>query len=155
MPLNAKFRKRTADQMIAKIRECEREVIIALYKTRVSRLEKLDKAKNQLQALLKQINQAIEFSYNLIQSSSSSDIMQSKEILEKRFEDLYRIAVPTVPVGSYVTFVSTAEPKDLTLGVIATDELTTEGLTQDFQAGVEAEFALCSKLQSETGGLFH
>ena len=143
-----------ADQMIAKIREREREAITALDKTRMSKLEKLNNGTNQLQSLLKQINQAIEFASNLIQRSSSSDIMQSKETLEKRFEDLNRAAVPKLLVGSYLKFVSTAEPEDLTLGVIATDELTIEGLTQDIQAGVEVEFFICPEIMSDVRGSF-
>ena len=147
----------TADQMVAKIRELERKAIIAVDKARVSRLEKLKETKNQLQSLLSQINQAIEFASNLIQRSSSSDIMQSKETLEKRFEDLDKISVPTPPVSSYVKFVPTAEAEISNLGVIiATEELTIKGLTQDFQAGVEAQFVICPKLMCEVRReLFH
>ena len=144
----------TADQMIAKVRDLEREAIIAVDKTRVSRLEKLNEAKNQLQSLLSQLNQAIEFASNLVQSSSSSDIMQSKETLEKRFEDLDKTVVPAaLPVASYLKFVSPAETEELTLGVITTEELAIKGLTQDFQAGVEAELVICPKLMRRE--LFH
>ncbi|XP_068672143.1 E3 ubiquitin-protein ligase TRIM71-like [Montipora foliosa] len=144
----------TADQMIAKIRDLEREAIIAVDKTRISRLEKLNEAKNQLQSLLSQLNQAIEFASNLVQRSSSSDIMQSKEALEKRFEDLEKTAIPaTLPVGSYLKFVSAAETEKLTLGVIATEELAIKGLIQDFQVGVEAELVICPNLMRRE--LFH
>ncbi|XP_068761638.1 E3 ubiquitin-protein ligase TRIM71-like [Montipora capricornis] len=144
----------TADQMITKIRDLEREAIIAVDKTRVSRLEKLNEAKNQLQSLLSQLNQAIEFASNLVQRSSSSDIMQSKETFEKRFEDLDKTAIPaTLPVASYLKFVSAAETEKLTLGVITTEELAIKGLTQDFQAGVEAELVICPKFMRRE--LFH
>ena len=76
------------EQMIAKIRENERQIITALENTRVSRENRLNSAKAQVQSLPKQINQAIEFAVNLIQRSSSSDIMQTKNYLEQRFNIL-------------------------------------------------------------------
>ena len=126
-----------AEQMIAKIREREREAVTDLEKTRVSRMEKLNAAKTQVQSLAKQCNQAVEFANNLVQRSSSSDIMQSKQSLQKRFEDLNTTSVPALPVSSFVEFVSTAEPENFTLGYIET--VRVDGLTQDFQAGVEAK----------------
>jgi len=145
----------TAEQMIAKIREREREAITDFEKTRVSRMEKLDAAKTQVQSLAKQFNQAVEFANNLVQRSSSSDIMQSKRSLQKRFEDLNKTSVPALPVSSFVKFVSTAEPENLTLGCIAMSEPVVEGLTQDFQAGVEAELVVCPKLMNETQQKIH
>ena len=65
----------TAEQMVAKIRESEREAITALEKTRVWRIEKLNSAKESVLSLEKQINQAVEFANNLVERSSSSDIM--------------------------------------------------------------------------------
>ena len=134
-----------ADQMVAKIRERERETITALENTHVSRVEKLNSAKTQVQSLAKQINQAVEFANNLVQRSSSSDIMQSKESLEQRFEDLNKTPVPALPVGSFVKFVPSCNPEKLSLGLLKTGEIdvhgsSVEGLTQDLQAGKEAEF---------------
>ena len=145
----------TAEQMINKIRERKREAITAIENTRVSRNEKLNAAKAQVQSLIKQMDQAVEFASNLVQRSSSSDIMQSKENLEKRFEDLNKIPAPALPVSSFVKFVSTAEPENLTLGVTAIGEPIVEGLTQDFQAGVETEFVISPKLINEGQGTFH
>ena len=146
----------TAEQMINKIREREQETITAIENTRVSRNEKLNAAKAQVQSLIKQMNQAVEFASNLVQRSSSSDIMQSKENLEKRFEDLNKVPTPALPVSSFVKFVSTAEPENLALGVTAIGEPILEGLTQDFQAGVETEFVvISSKLINEGQGTFH
>ena len=145
-----------AELMIAKFREREREAITNLEKTRVSRMEKLNATKTQVQSLAKQFNQAVEFANNLVQRSSSSDIMQSKKSLQKRFEDLNKTGlVPALPVSSFVKFVSTAEPQNLTLGCIATSEPVVEGLTQDFQAGVEAELFVCPKLMNETQQKIH
>ena len=64
--------------------------------------------------------------------------MQGKDTLEKRFNNLDKSEVLTLPVGSYVNFVSASEAEKLTLGIIATHVLTIKGLTQDFQVGVEA-----------------
>ena len=112
----------TAEQIIAKVRERERELITTLEDTRVIRTKKLNSLKTQVQSLVKQINQAIEFAEKLVQQSASSDIMQSKKSLEKRFEDLRETSVPTVPFSLWVKFVSTFEPDSLTLGFVKTSE---------------------------------
>jgi len=152
-----------AEQMITKIREREQEAITDLENTRVSRMEKLNAAKTQVQSLIKQINQAVEFASNLIQGSSSSDIMQNKNNLQKRFDDLKKIPLPVLQVSSFVKFVATAEPEILSLGFMATIETdlhvlhgsTVEGLIQDFQAGVEAKFVVCPKLGSDAQQKIH
>ena len=139
---------KAAEQMIAKIREDERRIITALENTRASRADKLDSAKAQVQSLLKQINQAIEFAENLIQRSSSSDIMQSKNYLEKRFAQLENTTIPELPVNSSLKFYPTKEVQNLTLGYIATSEPVV-GLTKDFQAGVESEFEVHPQILGE------
>ena len=144
-----------AEQMITKIRERQREAITALEKTRVSKTEKLSSAKLQVQSLAKQINQAVEFANNLVQRSSSSDIMHGIKNIEQRFEDLNKAPVPTLPVSPVVKFVSTFEPENVTLGFIEAMEITIKGLTQDFQAGLGAEFVICPKRMSEAQGKIH
>ena len=139
---------KAAEQMIAKIREDERRIITALENTRASRADKLNSAKAQVQSLLKQFNQAIEFAENLIQRSSSSDILQSKNYLENRFEHLENTAIPEIPVSSFLKFYPTKEGKNLTLGYKATSE-PVQGLTQDFQAGVESEFEVHPQILGE------
>ena len=130
---------KAVEQMIAKIREDERRIITAIENIRASRADELDSAKAQVQSLLKQINQAIEFAENLIQRSSSSDVMQSKNYLEQRFNHLENTTIPELLVNSFLKFYQTKEEKNLTLGYIATSEPVV-GLTKDFQAGVESEF---------------
>ena len=137
-----------AEQMIAKIRENERQIITAFENTRALRANKLDSAKAQVQFLLKQINQAIEFAENLIQRSSSSDIMQSKNYLGKRFEQLENTTIPELPANSFLKFYPTKEVQNLTLGYIATSEPVV-GLTKDFQAGVELEFEVHPQILGE------
>ena len=138
----------TAEQMIAKIRDDERRIITALENTRVSRADKLNSAKAQVQSLLRQINQVVEFAKNLTQRSSSSDIMQSKNYLEKRFEHLEKTQIPEIPVNLFLKFYQTKEEKNLTLGYIATSEPVV-GLTKDFQAGVESEFEVHPQILGE------
>ncbi|PFX11906.1 E3 ubiquitin-protein ligase TRIM71, partial [Stylophora pistillata] len=140
---------RTAEQMIANIRQREREAIESLETTRVSRLERINAAKQEVESLLKQINQAAVFAANLVQRSSSSDIMQNKETLKHKFEELRRVEAPTHNQTAFVKFFPTS-PKDLKLGVIVdipivVNQSQIEGLDQTFQAGVEVEFTLCPK----------
>ena len=138
-----------AEQMIAKIRENERQIITAFENTRVLRADKLDSAKAQVQSLLKQINQAIEFAENLIQRSSSSDIMQSENYLEKRFEQLENTTIPELPVNLFLKFYPSKEVQNLTVGYIATSSEPVVGLTKDFQAGVESEFEVHPQILGE------
>ena len=137
-----------AEQIIAKIREREREAITTLENTRVSRMEKLNAVTKQVQSLAKQLDQAVEFANNLLQRSSSSDIMQSKKNLEQRFQDLNKTPVPALPVSSFVKFVPSIAPKSLSLGFAITRETdvrlyTVKGLIENFQAGLEAELVVC------------
>ena len=139
-----------AEKMIATIQERERQAIAALEKTRVSRMKKLEAAKNQAQLLAKQINQAAEFASDLVQRSSSSDIVQSNKSLQERFEELSKTQFVKIRVTSFVQFVSTCEPQSLNLGFIKNGETDpkrspVEGLSQNFQAGVEAKIFICPK----------
>ena len=143
--------KQTAEQMIANIREREREALESLEATRVSRLYKINLAKQEVESLVKQMNQAAQFAENLVQRTSSSDIMQNKETLKTKFEELLRVEVPKHQQTTFIKFTATSQ-KDLKLGFIEVTEgtakaakSTLEGLDQTFQAGVEAEFTLCPK----------
>ena len=154
-----------ANQMIAKIRERERKAITELRNTGVTRTEKLDCVNKHAQSSTKQIDQAVEFANNLVQTNSSSDIMQSKKNLKQRFEVLSTTAVPALPVSSFVKFVSAIAPESVSLGFVVTSDTdvrlsTVEGLTHNIQAGLEAEFLVCPKiskeeLTSETQRKFH
>ena len=141
----------TAKQVIAAVREREREAHLSLDNTLASNLEKLDKAKSQLQSLARKITQAMEFGITLIERSSSANFIQTKESWENRFQELDRTAISAVPVGSFVKFVPTAEPGNLTFGAVAIEETAIEATTQDFQAGVETEFVIRPKVINKTG----
>ena len=138
------------EQMMGKLRQLEREAITVLEKTRVSRIEKLHSGKASVVSFEKQLDQAFEFSNNLVERSSSSDIMQNKKNVEERIKDLIETTMPALPVSSCVEFVSTCEPESLSLGFTKFSEKdvqgsTVEGLVQNFQAGVEAELLICPK----------
>ncbi|XP_022805529.1 E3 ubiquitin-protein ligase TRIM71-like [Stylophora pistillata] len=138
------------EQMIRKLKQLEVEAITALEEARVSRIEKFLSGKASVVSLEKQLEQAVEFSNNLVERSSSSDIMQNKKSVEERIEDLIKTTVPVLPVNSFVEFVSTCEPESLSLGSMNFSETkvwesTVEGLDQNFQAGVEAELLICPK----------
>ena len=109
------------EQVIAKVREREREAIADLENTRESRMEKLDSRKTQLQSLTKQVNQAIEFAENLVQRGSSSDVLQSKKSLEERCEYFNEFLLPGL-VSAFVKFIPTLESESLTIGFVATRE---------------------------------
>ena len=138
-----------AEQMIAKIREREREAITSLEATRATRLEKINSVNEKAQSLLKQMYQAVEFAQNLVQRSSSSDIMNNKETLKQRLKELRDIQVPQHHETSFLKFTA-ASVEGLMLGDITTagtdaNQCTLEGRDQTLQAGVEAELILCPR----------
>ena len=140
----------TAKQMIAKIQQREREIITALENTREARMKTLNSSKAQLQSLARQIDRALEFANNLIQRSSSSNIMQSHKDFEQRCKVLNETPVPALPVSSSVKFVKTCVPKNLKLGFVAFIEASVKGLNQDFRDGVEADLIICPNLSRKT-----
>ena len=139
-----------AEQMIAEIRDREREAIVSLETTRVMRLERMNSAMQEAQSLVKQMKQAVEFANNLSQRSSSTDVMQNKETLKQRYEELRTVEAPKQTETTFVKFTA-ASLADLKLGFIETiptanaNRSTLEGMDQTLQAGVEAVFTLCPK----------
>ena len=138
-----------AETMITKIRECEQEAIDSVEATRATRLEKITSAKKRAESLLKQMIQAVEFAQNLAQRSSSSDIMQNKETVKHRFQELRDIEMPKHHETSFIKFTA-ASVEGLRLGDIATQgvdasQYSLEGLDQILQAGVAAELLLCPR----------
>ena len=144
----------TAEEMVTKIREHEREATKILENTRVSRMEKINSLNEQVKSLIKQLDQAVQFAKTLVERSSSSDVMKSKKSLEQRFGDLDKATVPSLPVSSFVKFFSTNALDNLNLGSVITNETdvrlsSMEALTENLQAGLEAELLICPKRKSE------
>ena len=135
-----------AEQMIAKIREREREKITFLEKTRVTRLENINSANEKAQSLVKEMHQAVELAENLVNRSSSLNIMQNTETLKQRFQELRDVQVPQHHETPFIT----VSVEDFGVGEIATEtadasQCTLEGLGQTLQAGVQAELILCPR----------
>ena len=140
----------SAEQMIASIHEREREAITTLENTYLSRMQKLDAVKKQVQQLERQIKQAAEFATELAKRSSSANIIGNRKNLHERFEELRKTEMPALPAGSFVKFVSTCTLDTLSLGTIKSTETdpnksTIEGLKQTFQAGVKGEISIYPK----------
>jgi len=139
----------SAETMITKIREREREAIASVDKTHATRLKKINSAKEKAESLLKQMIQAVEFTQNLVERSLNLDIMQNRETLKHRFQELRDIKVPKHHETSFIKFTA-ASVEGLRLGYIATEvidvsQCTVEGLDQILQAGVAAELILCPR----------
>ena len=105
-----------------------------------------------MEPLVKQMNQAAEFAENLVQRSSGMDIMQNKETLKQKFEELRAVEVPKHHQTTFAKFTASCRVEDVKLGFIETTEYkanasnsTLEGLDQTLQAGIEAQFTLCPK----------
>ena len=97
---------------------------------------------------MKQLDQAVQFAKNLVERSSSSDVMKSKKTLEQRFGDLDKATVPSLPVSSFVKFFSANALDNLNLGPVITNEAdvrlsSVKALTENLQAGLEAELVIC------------
>ena len=138
-----------AETMITKIREREQEALASVDTTHATRLENINSAKEKAESLLKQMIQAVEFTHILVQRSLSLDIMQNKETLKHRFQELRDIEMPQHHETSFIKF-SAASVEGLRLGDIATEgvdasQCTLDGLDQILQAGVAAELMLCPR----------
>ena len=95
LPLNAKFPKEP-NRGMEELCQLEREAITALEKSAL-----------EVVSFEKELDQAFDFSNNLVESGSSPDIMQNKENVQERIEDLIKTTMPALPVSSGVELVST------------------------------------------------
>ena len=138
------------EKMIAEIRERERKAIESIETTCVTRLQRINSAQQAVESLMKQNNKVADFAENLIQKSSSWDIMQNKHNLKQRFEELRGIQAAQHHQTSFIKFYPTPAV-GFNLGDIATEDIadasrsTLEGLDQTFHAGLEAKFILSPK----------
>ena len=140
-----------AQHVITKTRQQEKQLLESLEMTRKKRIERINSAKHELESLVKQMNQAVQFAENLVQRSSALDIIQTMTALKQKFEELRGVEVPKHHQTTFAKF-NAASQKDLKLGFTQLNnqpanaaKSNIEGLDQTFQAGVEAELTLCSK----------
>ena len=109
----------------------------------------INSAKTHFQSMLKQINQAVEFGENLLQRSSSSNIMQWKPKLEECCHYLEDTPILEFPVSSFVKYFPNFEPEKLNVGFVATSEPIIKGLNQVFQGGIESELKVYPRIQEK------
>ena len=139
-----------AEQKIAEIRERERQAIESIETTCVTRLQKINSAREAVESLMKQNNKVADFAENLVHKGSSWDIMQNKPNLKQRVEELRGIQAAQHHQTSFIKFYPTPAV-GFNLGDIATEDIadasrsTLEGLDQTLQAGLEAKFILFPK----------
>ena len=136
------------ERVITKTRQQEKQLLESLEITRRRRIARINSAKKELEFLIKKFNQAAEFAENLVQRRSAVDIIQNKNKLRQKLEELRRVEVPKHRQATFVKFTA-ASQHNFKLGSIQVSEKpaiaaksTLEGLDQTFRVGVEAEFTL-------------
>ena len=139
------------ERVITKTRQQEKQLLESLEITRRRRIARINSAKKELEFLIKKFNQAAEFAENLVQRRSAVDIIQNKNKLRQKLEELRRVEVPKHRQATFVKFTA-ASQHNFKLGSIQVSEKpaiaaksTLEGLDQTFQVGVQAKFTLCPR----------
>ena len=136
------------EHVITKTRQQEKKLLETLEMTRRKRLKRVNSAKQELESLVKQMNQAVELGENLVQRSTV-DIIQDKNKSRQKLEELRGVEVPKHRQATFVKF-TPASQHNFKLGSIRVSKeppiaakSTLEGLDQTFQVDVEAKFTLC------------
>ena len=139
-----------AKHVITKTQQQEKKLLESLEMTRRKRLERVNSAKQERESLVKQIEQAVEFAENLVQRSAAN-IIQNKNKLRQKLEELRGVEVPKHRQATFVKFTA-ASQHNFKLGSIQVFEKpaivaksTIEGLNQTFQANVQAKLTLCPR----------
>ena len=114
-----------------------RRAIESIETTYVTRLQRIHSARQAVESLMKQNNKVADFAENLIQKSSSWDVMQNKPNLEQRFEELREIQAAQHHQTSFIKIFPTPV-MGFDLGDIGIEDIvdaswsTLEGLDQTF-----------------------
>ena len=139
-----------AKHVITKTQQQEKKLLESLEMTRRKRLERVNSAKQERESLVKQIEQAVEFAENLVQRSAAN-IIQNKNKLRQKLEELRGVEVPKHRQATFVKFTA-ASQHNFKLGSIQVFEKPAivaksaiEGLNQTFQANVQAKLTLCPR----------
>ena len=137
------------ERVITKTRQQEKQLLESLEMTRRRRIKRINSAKQELESLVKQMNEAAEFAENLVQQRSAADIIQNKNKLRQKLDELRGVEVPKHRQATFVKF-TPASQHNFKLGSIRVSKeppiaakSTLEGLDQTFQVDVEAKFTLC------------
>ena len=94
----------------------------------MSKLYRINSAKQEVESLMKQMNQAAEFAENLVKGSSSTDIMQNKKTLKQKFEQLSGTEVPKHHQTTFIKFTPAFRVEDLKMGSIEVTPADANGL---------------------------
>ena len=130
------------ERVIAKMQQQEKQLIESLEMTRGRRIKRINSAKQELESLVKQINEAAEFAENLVQRRSAADIIQNKNKLRQKLDELRVIRgveVPKHPQATFVKFAAASQHNFKLGSTRVSKELpiaaksTLEGLDQTFQ----------------------
>ena len=139
------------EHVITKTRQQEKQLLESLEMTRRKRIERINSAKQELESLIKIINRAAEFAENLVQRRSDRDIIQNKNKLRQKLEELRGVEVPKHRQATFVKFTA-ASQHNFRLGSIQVSKKpaivaksTLEGLNQNFQVNEQAKFTLCPR----------
>ena len=139
------------ERVITKTRQQEKQLLESLEMTRRRRIKRINSTKQELESLVKQMNEAADFAENLVQRRSAADIIQNKNKLRQKLEEFHGVEVPKHRQATFVKFTA-ASQHNFKLGSIQVSEKppvaaksTLEGLYQTFQVGVEAKFTLCPR----------
>ena len=139
------------ERVITKTRQQEKQLLESLEMTRRRRIKRINSTKQEMESLVKQMNEAADFAENLVQRRSAADIIQNKNKLRQKLEEFHGVEVPKHRQATFVKFTA-ASQHNFKLGSIQVSKKppvaaksTLEGLYQTFQAGEEAKFALCPR----------
>ena len=142
---------KATERVITKMRQQEKQLLESLEMTRRNRLDRANSAKQELESLVKQMLQAAEFAENLVQRGSTMDIIQNKNKLRQKLEELRGVVVPNRRLTTFVKFTA-ASQRNFNLGSIQVSEKpaiaaksTLQGPDETFRAGVEAKLTLCPR----------
>ena len=98
-----------AQHVITKTRQQEKQLLESLEMTRRKRIERINSAKQELESLVKQMNQAAEFAENLVQSSSGLNIIQTKTTLKQKFQELRGVEISRHHPTTFVKFTAASQ----------------------------------------------
>ena len=97
------------EHVITKTRQQEKQLLESLEVMRRKRLERVNSAKQELESLVKQMFQGAEFAEDLVQRGSTMDIIQNKNKLRQKLEELRGVEVPKHRQATFVKFTAASQ----------------------------------------------
>ena len=81
---------KATEHLITKTQQQEKKLLESLEMTRRRRMEQVTSAKQELKSLIKKINKAADFAENLVQRRSAADIIQNKNKLRLKRNNILK-----------------------------------------------------------------